>query len=790
LFVLTVLSDNDNAGRLWSGFSEDLSDGYRRFEPEETAIHKKIDDSSQAIVTSSPGLGDVVVRIQTPASVAGNESEFTPRDTESIHRRNAELQNLLARVLGQNEELRSETRKQSELIAQYEEEYGEAHGEIEAHKERVRILEKQVKGLQSELSRNISSPMSSPRQNQRIAELRAKVDSLEFAAKEQADSHRRENEEYEHRIRHLTAALDQQVGSTINEPLQKRIVELEEQLEKERKAHSEDMTKTEDKYKQILAENDGMINHLQAELDEYAGQLSMDPGDRTSRIFDGDDNGDWSDERSREVSQMFENSFDQIITQIGGDPDRDDFDEKACMEAEKSLRYLASTAGFDNLNKADLAAFGIKYLRDDNAHYKGLHAQSEEKVKQLIAANASLTTEMEKLKERVKGLETQNGVLLNSISDSETTISRLQGELKEHQIRITEANRALKDALQAKEKSESKIKASEAELATLQQAYARDQKELERATAKLAQAEAKAKEQAQHLVDLRTQLQETTGRDSTLQAEVDAYKQRTSELLRTVETADKTYKDRIMALEEQLDDLRSAKETLIKERDAAREADKRTAELSAIIFKLEEKIAASDEAMVKLKAEKEALEIATYNAETESKQARSRFNVLLHESAEKENIWNTVKSQLQTEIEQKTRELHHAVEPYAKALEVIASEIDEIAPEREQTEEERQSLKDELVSTGVAAPEIVIDVLVGIRTLDEILDASEAQLKSLDEKNQRFKNAIKKWNAEHSREKSKIEALRKENKDLALRLKAEKKQSDEKIGQLILALRS
>jgi chromosome segregation ATPase len=732
-----------------------------------------------------------VVRIQTPASVAGNDSEATPRDTESIHRRNAELQSILARVLSQNEELRSKTREQSELLAQYEEEYGEAHGEIETHRERVRILENRVKELSRKKSIETLSPSSSsPRQqHQRIAELRAKVDSLEHAAKQQADSHRRENEEYEHKIQHLTAALDQKVGSTINEPLQKRIVELEAQLEKERKAHSEDMAKTEDKYKQMLAENDGMINHLQAELDEYAGQLPMDPGDRTSRIFDGDDNGEWGDERSREVSQLVEDSYGQIITQIGGDPDREDFDEQAVMDAEKSLRYLAATAGYDNLNKADLAAFGIKYLRDDNAHYKGLHAQSEEKVKQLIAANNSLTTELETLKERVKELETQNGVLQNTISDSQTTIERLQGEMKEQEVRITEANRALEDALQENEKSDAKIKASEAELATLQQAYTRDQKELERSMARLAQAEQKAKEQEQHLTELRTQLQETTGRDSTLQAEVDAYKQRTSELLRTVETADKTHKDRVMALEEQIDDLRAAKETLIKERDAAREADKRTAELSGIIFKLEEKIAESDEALAKLKAEKEALEIATYKAETESKQARSRFNVLLHESAEKETIWNTVKAQLQTEIEQKTRELHHAVEPYEKALEIIAAEVDEIAPERESDDEECKSLQTGLVNDGIAAPGIVADVLVGVRTLDALIDGIEAQRKDLEDKNQRLKNAIKKWNAENSREKIKVAALKKENKELALRLKAEKKQSDEKIGQLILALR-
>ncbi|KAA8912437.1 hypothetical protein FN846DRAFT_308160 [Sphaerosporella brunnea] len=744
-------------------------------------------------MVSSPGgslaLGDVEVRVQTPLSV-GDNSEFI-QDPEYFRRGNTELQQILNRALNQNQELRARTREQNEILAQYEEEYGEVQGEVEAHRQRVRYLERQVMDLQNEAMRKkqgseASSPPGSVRPHTRtIAELRAKVDSLEIAAEEQAEAHRRENEEHENTIGHLRAALNQRVDSTINEPLQKRIMELERQLQEERKAHSQAIAKTEDKYKHLLKEQDGMINHLQGELDEYANHLPVDSGDRTSRVFD--DNGDWIDEQ--EITQMFEDSFDQIITQIGGDPEREDFDEEAIMEAEKSLRYLAATAGYDNLSKADLAAFGIKHLRDDNAHYKEMCAQSEEKVKQLRLENDSLTREMELLKTQVKDMEMQNGVLQNSISDSKTTIERLQTEMRALQTRIAEADRALEDALHDNEKSSATIKSSEAELLTLRQTYSKDQQELEKSMTKLAQAEQKAKEQEQHLTEMRAQLQATVGRDLTLQTEVDAYKQRTSELLRTVETVDKTHKDRVMALQEQIDDLRSAKENLIKERDAAREAEKRTIELSAVVVKLEEKIRASDETLGKFKAQKEALEIATYAAETEAKQARSRFNVLLHESAAKETIWDTVKKELQSEVEQKTRELHHAVEPYEKALSIIATQVDEIAPEGEGDDERRQIIRTELEKDGVAAVDTVSDVLVGIRTLDMLIDGVEAQRKDLDDKNQRLKNAIKKWNSEHSREKSKVEALKKENKELALRLKAEKKQSDEKIGQLILALR-
>jgi len=127
--------------------------------------------------------------------------------------------------------------------------------------------------------------------------------------------------------------------------------------------------------------------------------------------------------------------------------------------------------------------------------------------------------------------------------------------------------------------------------------------------------------------------------------------------------------------------------------------------------------------------------------------------------------------------------------PQGLHLARIAAEIDEVAPEREGDGELHQRLADMLAYEDVAEVETVAGILVGVKSMDETIDYVEKRRKELEEKNQRLKVAIAKWNGDHQKEKGMVEGLRKENKELALRLKAEKKQSDEKIGQLILALR-
>ena len=575
------------------------------------------------------------------------------------------------------------------------------------------------------------------------------------------------------------------------------VKDLERQLEEEKQARVAAVAATEEKYTVMLEEQEAEYNHLQAELDDYVNCMPVDHSTRTSRIFEEDEAEEWMED-NRELSQFFDETIDRIFTQIRGDPERSDADE-AAEEAEMSLRHLATDAGYEGLNKVSLAAFGIRQLREENNLLReennllgGMYADNEERVKEVMQAHGDLIKEAESLGAKVRQLENQNEALKESIHEKDSAIATLQTEMVECKSLLAEKTTALEAAVAENARlssQDSLVGDLEAKNTAVQQSLHSCQQQLEQQKAQTAQAEAKLKEQIDDLNPLRSQLQNSKDQASSLQAEVDAYKQRTSELLMTVETADKAHKDKAMGLEQRIEDLTAAKEALTKERDSARASDSRSNEMAARARSLEEQISATAALVETLEGEKLALETSFEKAETEAKQARSKFNVLFHETTEKEAIWNTVKATLQSEVEQKSRELHHAAEPYHNALARIAAEIDEVAPEREGDGELHQKLADILADEDVAEAETVAGILVGVKSMDETIDYVEKRRKELEEKNQRLKVAIAKWNGDHQKEKGMVEGLRKENKELALRLKAEKKQSDEKIGQLILALR-
>jgi len=771
------ISENGSGNRLWSGFSQDFQQDHRRYEVNEDPIQEiEGDEMSTSQVDASPSsrslrLDDVEVRVQTPNSVRGdvlNERQ----DVATRRRRIAEL-----RQTDTGQRLTFNT--QNDLMLQYEEQHKQVDDNDAAYQSPVRFVAQNRRD-----SGATPETHNQARQYaQQLVDLRAKVNALENSAREREE----EKAAHEHTIRHLRGALNQKVGSTINEPLQNMIRDLERQLHEEKQARIEAVAATEEKYQVMLEEQEAEYNHLQAELDDYVNCMPVDHSTRTSRIFEEDDADDWMDEK-RELSKFFDETIDHIFTEIRGDPEREDVDE-AAEEAEISLRHMADQAGYEGLNKASLAAFGIRQMREENILLRDMYAESEERVKELMHSNNDLSLETDSLKSKVQQLEDDNGILHKSISEGQVTIENMQGEIKELQLHLTEKIAVLEKIMAENERLsslEKQIKALKTEISTLQSSHSVCQQEFEQQRTHTAQAEAKAKEHAEGISHLRDELQNSTEQASTLQAEVDAYKQRTSELLRSVETADKTHKDQVMMLEQQIDDLVIAKENLTKERDSARAPDGRFSEMSTKVRNLEEQITTSCSLLETLRTEKLALEASFQKAETEAKQARSRLNVLLHESAEKEAIWNNVKSALQSEVEQKFRELHHVVEPYHNALSRIAAEIDEVAPERVGDQELYQRLAEMLVDEEIAEVETVAGILVGVKAMDETIDDVEQRRKGLEEKNQRLKAAISKWNGEHQ---GKVEGLQKENKELALRLKAEKKQSDEKIGQLILALR-
>lgn len=728
-------------GHHWS--RGDSRDGvYEVEEPESDS-----DESSQNHRASSGSLhlGDVEVRVQTPNSIRREVPSAMPIEPNLVH---------------------TPVPKKRQMIPMLQEEHTQ---------EKAREV--------------MATPHSQTRQyTQMIADLRARINVLETAEKE----HAQQNAEHQQAIQSLRSALDTKVTDTINKPLHDRVVELEDLLERERNEHLQDIVAREAKFTHILSERDAEVDHIQAELDEMNNMMPMDQSTRTSRIFEEDQADDWVNEKSREMTTYFDDSIDHLLTEIGGNPEHADLDH-AAEEAENCLRDMALEAGYNDLNKASLAAFGIRQLREENGLLRGLYGDSEQRTNQLLQVNDDLGRETDALRAEMQRLDIQNTALQRTIGESRATVDSTRSQVKELQAHLADKTKTLDNATAENKKLDEQIKKLLTELVTVRRAYAQAHAEADKWKSATAQAERQVRDHQQNISQLRNKTEKSNDQSLGLQAQVDAYKQRNSELLRTVETADKARKDQVMDLEQCIEDLQSTKESLGKERDAASASASRSegryTEIAATLRGLEEKIATSNSLISTLNTEKSNLEKIVQKTEADANQVRSRYNVLQHESTEKEHIWNMIKDDLQSEIEQKSKELHHSIEPYDRALARIAAVVDEIAPEYEAGEEMFEKLAEQLEGEDIANPGAVAGIMVGIKALDSMIDSVDQRRGELEKKNQRLKAAIKKWGADHTREKGRVEQLRKENQELALKLKAEKKQGEEKIMQLILALK-
>ncbi|KAI5813547.1 hypothetical protein BZA77DRAFT_117249 [Pyronema omphalodes] len=653
--------------------------------------------------------------------------------------------------------------------------------------ERGDIAQRSSSAWSSGRGRRNSDLQAQARQyNQQIADLRSKIESLEEAAKEHAE----EKEEMAGTINQLHSVLDQKVSSTINEPLQQMVKDLERKLAEEKKAKADAIAAVEQKYQGIMEEQEAEIGQLQAELDEYANYMPVDNSARTSRIFE-DDRDSWVDDK-KEISQFFDDTIDNIFTEIRGNAEHDDITE-AAEEAETSLRHLAHEAGLgDDLNKASLAAFGIRQLREENTMFKEMYAEREAKVKELSASQNDMLDKIDDLKSKLEELQGDNADLHNEIDQLEETVENLHQEIEDLQTQISQKTKDLEAALDKNNQLmglEKQISVLKNEISNHHNSYALSQQDLARQRQATAAADARAKESSEALSNLQAELQSSLDSVSNLQSEVEAYKSRNTELLRTVESAEKLHKDRISTLSQELEDLRKTRDSLTHELTAAKIDAPKLSILTARLQSLESELSSTTTSISHLRAEKSALESNLQKSENELKTAKSKYNVLQHESTEKETIWNKIKTELQVSLENKNRLLNESIEPYHNALTRIASEVDEVAQDKEGDRDLFAKIVEILEGENVAEVEMVAGILVGIKALDETVEEVEQRRKELEGKNRRLKSAIQKWAGEQKREMEVLEKLRRENRELVVRLKAEKKQSDEKIGQLILALR-
>ncbi|KAI5780774.1 hypothetical protein EDC01DRAFT_633044 [Geopyxis carbonaria] len=576
-----------------------------------------------------------------------------------------------------------------------------------------------------------------------------------------------------------------------------RIAMLEQQLEDAHKRHQEDINSREAKFENILQERDAEVNHLQAELDEMANLMPVDHFSRIGSNLSQDDlEADfWTEEKSRDLSNLFEDSLDQIITEIQGNSEREDYDQ-ATAEAETSLRKMAANAGFGQvMDKASLAAFGIRQLREENIMLKRLVTESEERVEQFIQSNATLVQNQETLRTTILKLKGDKIELENSLEEYKKSILSMRAEIQKSRVQVTEKTETLNQLTT----ENIKLRDSEEQLKLMEKEYANLKSTCLENKQCLAQMESQVVEAEQKIKDLDTKLRGTQEEARTLANQASILEinrisgQKTiSELRDTVENTlveKRLLEAKIRDHENKENEVQIAYKGLIRDLDSLKGLHEVT---ESKLYNITAERQALESQFADLREENETLQGQRFNLETtlsqlksEYDQTRTQFDVYTHESVKKETTWNKLKDSLESELHEMTAVLHESTMPYERALSLIRDRL----KVNEENERVDNDLVEELITKNIAKPELVASVIYTIKIIQSTRWEMDTRLSDLEAKNERLKMAIRRWGQENAKEKGKSEKAVKDNVELMLRLKAEKKQSDEKIGSLILALR-
>jgi len=190
------------------------------------------------------------------------------------------------------------------------------------------------------------------------------------------------------------------------------------------------------KYMNLLDEQSALVKHLLVERDEMVNPMPGDHG--SSRMMEEEEADEWLEENSREISQYYEDSLDQIITELHGGSAREDFDE-AAMEAEMSLRRVAEEGGLDEpIGKAKLAAFGIRQLRTEYVLLKQLLIEGERRVKELMQTNDEIGRCGEQMKGKVGVLEAEKEAIKRTVAETEEKAKKHSEELEALKAKLIE----------------------------------------------------------------------------------------------------------------------------------------------------------------------------------------------------------------------------------------------------------------------------------------------------------------------------------------------------------------
>lgn len=764
-------------------------------------------------------------------SSSRNSDYNTSDDLSSLRRRVMELEGLLESLGKKDAELRGENDRKDTLITHWRTRYYELQKLAEQNRERAKDLESHVKDLEQQAAvdninhdreiNEVVSKLHGEKQHSRRKSLglEDRVKFFEQRVHEAQEAHRIDVEEKERTITQLRKILDDRRGSIGPVQLgravggdQHLITELQGKLFEQQQAHEAEAQRTEDKYTNLLSEKEGLVRHLQAELDEMVNLMPVDHG--SSRMIDEAEAEDWLDEKSREISQYYDDGLDQIITELHGTGEVEDFEE-AVEEAEMSLRRVADEAGLNEpLDRVALAAFGIRQLRTEYLVLKSLLIESENRVKGLLQKNDELESRGREAEEKLELTVAERDAFRTAAKEAEAAGNVLADQVEALRTKLQEAEKHIRQLViehdelsQRCSDAEERMESLEADKVSLQR-LVNDTKRLnDMLKSQASEAEQRNQGFEEEVLGLRRQLAEEKSHVSVVETETITFRQQLAEWEETAAAVGKQRDglqvqlkesaDRIKAIEKEKEELSKKLLEAVKGQGDTRETDafkRQVKELqdkfktleeqhsasSTTITQLEQKIAQSDQSAQRLAAEKEFLKAELEIAAGETKAARGRFAQLLHDTAEKEAKWAGLKHEMERSVTGEPRSSSGTIEAYRKSLALIVEEIEKDHINAPAGDDQEQL--DISAIEGIQDPELVKVVIQAFRWRDRRLAESE-------ERNKRYKGAAKKWMKENEKKRGRVDELLAEVRELGLKLKAEKKSSDEKLGQLILALR-
>lgn len=772
----------------------------------------------------------------------GNQSSVVD-EALTLRRRVAQLERQVADKENYEKEMEEDLKTHAERIKEIESQHQHVLAEnAEMHQTITKLISETAVPESVTATNDDGSETVTINQETTVAQLYAKIGSCEKEISKLRLEKRHDKEDSDRTIVHLREALTQSQRTRKNKER-----ELENKILDEREKHSAELEQKDAELRELITQN----KHLQSELDEYVNKIPVDesmnkaPLDESMRFLTEEhDATSWMEEKSM---ALLDRTMDHFIKALHDDNGASDHD---VHDPDDSLLALARQNGVTgDVSKDVLVKMGIDKMKEEMGQLKHILQDNEKQMKKMTQDSEETITKLQlklaKTEEDLQESQRSKIAFENNFNKAQKTAKALESDLTATKVQLTNTSKSLTDAL--KEIHESNQKASQAialqsELDRLRSTCQSVQLEFSTAEARVKELESERFSHVEELARLRTELKSQEQNIQHLRWELNETNSKLSkaeiDLTRTSSNLT-THDSQLAIIQQHLTTERENNQKLKKQHieatSSAKKTEQQLQDLNAIHKAAEEKLAELERTLNKVQTEKRKLEFNLDRTEGDRKLARERFDNLMRDMQEKEKLWGGNersmfgdKTHLTTRpatpatpplqpisksvVEQvpATKEttaeregsVEEAVNAYAKTLHRIAAELDPAAASQPD-DDKFAMIVSELMSdksnntTHVPDTKQVANIIYSIRTSYQENKGLATKLSTLEVKYNQLKAAVKKWKDDKEANKSnsigdlraKLEKARKKIEELETVLRAERRSHDEKMGNLILALR-